>query len=254
MQLRDHVCVVIGAGSGIGRETALMLADEGAVPILIGRTATKLSDVKNEILRQGGHSRIFDLDVGDHSAVQDMAETVLEEFGRVDLLVNNAGHSSPNRRLLTSTPSEIQSVLSSNLLGTIFCTQAVIPSMLKAQRGTIINIASVAGVNPSLLAGLAYSAAKAAVINFTGFLNKDLENTGIRSSVVIPGEVDTPILDNRPTPPSRDARDTMVTAEDTANAILMIVKLPQRANIPELQIRPTYVRDLSAEIESASNS
>ena len=80
------------------------------------------------------------------------------------------------------------------------------------------------------------------------FLNSEFRNTGIRASVVIPGEVDTPILDGRPVVPSRDARQTMVTAEDTAEAITLIARLPSRAAIPELVIRPTYLRDTSAEV------
>ena len=98
---------------------------------------------------------------------------------------------------------------------------------------------------------MSYSAAKAAVNNFTEFLNTELQNTGIRSSVVIPGEVDTPILDGRPIPPSAEARKMMVTAEDTAEAITLIARLPQRAAIPELVIRPTWVRDTSKEANVA---
>lgn len=247
MQLTDHICIVTGGSSGIGRKTALMLADEGAVPILIGRTASKLADVKKEILIRGGKTQIFDLDVGDHSAVHNMAQAVLEEFGRVDLLVNNAGHSSPNRGLLTTTPNDIQNVLSTNLLGTIYCTQAVIPSMLKAKRGTIINISSIAGINPSMLAGLSYSAAKAAVINFTGFLNYEFKNTGIRASVISPGEIDTPIMDSQPIIPDSRARSTMSTTQDTAEAILLVAKLSYKTSITEIKMRPAHLRDLSKE-------
>jgi short-subunit dehydrogenase len=120
--------------------------------------------------------------------------------------------------------------------------------MVKRKEGTIINVASIAGLNPSRLAGLSYSAAKAAVINFTGFLNEELRNTGVRVSVVVPGEVDTPIMDKRPVPPSRESRSTMVTAEDVADAIFLIANLPQRASVPELVIRPTYLRDFTAEV------
>ena len=174
-----------------------------------------------------------------------MAASVLEKFGRIDVLVNNAGHSSPHRRLLTTPPEEIRSVIDSNLIGTIFCTQAVMPSMLEAREGTIINVSSLAGSNPGLVGGMVYSAAKAAVINFTGFLNAEFRNTGVRASVVIPGEIDTPILDKRPIPPSAEARTTMATAEDVAEAITLIARLPQRAAIPELTIRPTMLRDIS---------
>ena len=165
--------------------------------------------------------------------------------------MNNAGHSSPHRMLMTTTHEDIRTVMDSNLSGSIFCSQAVVPAMKEAGEGTIINVSSMAGVSASPLAGMSYSAAKSAVINFTAFLNAELRNTGIRASVVIPGEVDTPILDNRPVVPSAEARETMVTAEDTAEAITLIARLPQRAAIPELIIRPTWLRDTSAEVNIA---
>ena len=188
-------------------------------------------------------------DVSKQALVDDLVSSVIQEHSKIDLLLNNAGHSSKHRRLTTTTATEIQSVIDSNLIGTIYCSQAVVPYMISAEEGTIINVASIAGLSPSNLGGMIYSAVKAAVINFTGFLNDDLKNTGIRASVVIPGEVDTPILDNRPIPPAENARAKMVTAEDTAEAISMIARLPLRTNIPELQIRPTFVRDNSGEIE-----
>ena len=245
MGLKDKVCILTGAGSGIGRSAALMMAAEGAKVILVGRTASKVEDVKGEVTAAGGVAEAFALDVADHAGVGSMAASVLETFGRVDVLVNNAGHSSPHRRLLTTPPEEIRAVVDSNLIGTIFCTQAVMPSMLEAGEGTIINVSSLAGVNPGLVGGMVYSAAKAAVINFTGFLNAEFRNTGVRASVIIPGEIDTPIMEKRPIPPSADARTTMATAEDVAEAIALIARLPQRAAIPELTIRPTMLRDIT---------
>ena len=249
MVLDGKVCIITGAGSGIGKATAHQMAYEGAKIALVGRTFSKVNVVKSELESEGVTCDPFGLDVSDQRAVKKMVAEVIQKFGRVDILLNNAGHSSIHRRLLSTTPEDISAVVDSNLVGTIYCTQEVVPHMLDNSEGTIINVASMAGINPSGLGGMIYSAVKAAVINFTGFLNNDLKNTGIRASVVIPGEVDTPILDKRPTPPGKDARSTKVTAEDTADAITLIARLPNRANIPELQIRPTYVRDSSAESE-----
>ena len=248
MVLKEKVCVVTGGGSGIGRSTAISMAMAGAQLVLIGRTLSKVDEVRVEIEKLGGVAESILLDVGNSESVQNTMTTVLEKYGRVDVLVNNAGHSSIHRTLSSTTPEELQSVLESNLSGTIYCSQAVVPSMVKRKEGTIINVASIAGLNPSRLAGLSYSAAKAAVINFTGFLNEELRNTGVRVSVVVPGEVDTPIMDKRPVPPSRESRSTMVTAEDVADAIFLIANLPQRASVPELVIRPTYLRDFTAEV------
>ena len=251
MGLKDSVCIITGGGSGIGRASGLMMAEEGAVVIAVGRTASKVESVRDEIVAAGGTAEAYGVDVGDKDGVAEMVDEVLDRYGKVDVLVNNAGHSSPRRMLLTTTADDLRSVYDSNLVGSVFCTQSVVPAMVNAGQGTIINVSSMAGVSASPLAGMSYSAAKAAVINFTAFLNAEYRNTGIRASVVIPGEVDTPILDGRPVVPSSEARETMVTAEDTAEAITLIARLPQRAAIPELVIRPTWLRDTSAEINIA---
>ena len=248
MSLQDKVCIITGGGSGIGRAGALLMAARGARVVVAGRTGRKLDAVRGAIEQRGAAALAVPLDVADRAAVQRMAATVLDAYGRIDVLVNNAGHASPNRMLHATTPEDIRSTVDSNLAGTIYCTQAVIPAMLEAGAGTVINVASLAGVAGSPLAGVAYSAAKAGVINFTKYLNAEFKNRGLRASVVIPGEVDTPILDHRPVNPSAEARATMATAEDVAQAIVLVAELPQRTTIPELTIRPTYQRDVSAEV------
>ena len=248
MRLKDHVCIITGGGSGIGRGAALAMAEEGATVVIIGRTETKLESVKAEVAAAGGTAVSYSLNVADYDAVEQMVADVLDKFGRVDVLVNNAGHSSQHRRILNTPPEEMRSVIDSNLIGTFYCTKAVVPAMLKSKSGTIINISSLAAVTPGPFSGFAYGAAKAGVINFTEFLNADLRNTGIRASVVVPGEVATPILDLRPIPPDADARAMMVGVDETSAAILLIATLPQRSNIPELVIRPTMHRNMTGEI------
>ena len=253
MRLSGQVCIITGGGSGIGRGAALTMAQEGATVVIIGRTASKLDSVEAEVTAAGGTAVSYALDVADYDAVDQMAADVLDKFGRINVLVNNAGHGSHHRRLLNTLPEEIRSVIDSNLMGTFFCTKAVVPAMLEAKSGTIINISSLAAVTPGPFSGFAYGAAKAAVINFTEFLNADLRNTGIRASVVVPGEVATPILDNRPIPPDAAARETMVDVDETSAAILLIAALPQRSNIPELVIRPTMHRNMAGEIVELDN-
>ena len=248
MRLKGQVCIITGGGSGIGRGAAHTMAAEGATIVVIGRTESKLETVISEIVGAGGTGVHYALDVADYAAVQQMVSDVLDRFGRIDVLVNNAGHSSHHRRLLNTPPEEMRAVIDSNLIGTFFCTKAVVPAMLKAKSGTIINISSLAAVTPGPFSGFAYGAAKAGVINFTEFLNADLRNTGIRASVVVPGEVATPILDKRPVPPDADARTTMVDVDETSAAILLIATLPQRSNIPELVIRPTMHRNMTGEV------
>ena len=188
MTLDNKTCLITGAGSGIGKSTALRFASEGASVYLVGRTLSKVEAVCAEIVESGGTASAYGVDVADREGVCSVVAEIERERGAVDVLVNNAGHSSPHRRLLSTPPDEIASVINSNLIGSIYCTQAVMPAMLERDSGTVINVSSLAGVTPGLLGGMIYSAVKAAVINFTGHLNEEFKDTNIRASVVIPGK------------------------------------------------------------------
>ena len=185
--MKDKVCIVTGAGSGMGQALAIFLAARGAKVVITGRTAAKLEKTALELDRLKAEYLTCCFDVADKQANLEMVKTVAERFGRIDSLVNNAGHSSKNRGLLETTEEEIQAVINSNLVGTIYCTQAVLPYMLKQGFGTIMNISSRSGTHPGLLGGMIYSAVKAAVINFTKYLQDEFKNKGIRFTVVIPG-------------------------------------------------------------------
>lgn len=247
--LKGAVCIVTGGGSGIGRALCLLLGSEGAKVVVVGRTVAKVDAVAAEVRAAGGMARARAGDVADAQAMSAMAEEVVREFGRIDVLVNNAGQNTPHRRLLSTTPDEIRALFDANALGAMFCTRAVVPSMRAAGKGTIVNVSSTAALDPGVLTGAAYSAAKAAVTNFTRFLGQDLRNTGIRTCVVFPGEVDTPILAQRAHPPDADARATMLTSEDVAETIAFVLRLPARATITELVIRPAVQRSAEAEAE-----
>ena len=251
-ELQNKVCIVTGGGSGIGRDAAIKLAGYGAKIVLAGRTKEKVEFVRDEILDNGGTAAAYTLDVADKPAVQEMVKRVRETFVRIDVLVNCAGHSSPGRLLLETTSEDLRTVINSNLIGTIYCIQAVVPTMLERKSGTIINVSSMATLTPILLGGLAYAVSKAGVNLLTEFVNEELENTGIRASIIIPGEVNTPIVDNRPIPPPDSVRAKMLSVEDTSAAICLMAGLPPRAHIPSLYIRPTAVRDMTVEIPSTS--
>ncbi|MCH8826320.1 MAG: SDR family NAD(P)-dependent oxidoreductase, partial [Chloroflexi bacterium] len=116
MGLDGKVCIITGGGSGIGRSTALMMAGAGAKVVLVGRTASKVEQVQKEIESAGGTATASSLDVADREAGLQLAKDVLAEFGRVDVLLNNAGHSSKHRMLMTTTPEELRSVIDTNLI------------------------------------------------------------------------------------------------------------------------------------------
>ncbi len=177
--------------------------------------------MRDEIAAGGGEAMAFGLNVADIDGVRDMTRQTLDAYGRIDVLVNNAGHSSQHRRILTTPPEEIRAVIDSNLVGMMYCTQAALPTMIEAGEGTVLNVASLAGVNTSYLGGMIYSTVKAAVIHFTKFLTFELHNTGVRASVLIPGI--SPIMDNRPIPPPAEDRTTMIGVEECAEALVMMV-------------------------------
>jgi NADP-dependent 3-hydroxy acid dehydrogenase YdfG len=164
------------------------------------------------------------------------------------VLVNNAGYSTRNRSIMTVTPEEFDEVLRVNLWAPMFFAQAVLPTMLKARSGTIINVSSRAALTPGGLGGPIYGAAKAGSVNLTKALNIELKNTGVRACCIVPGEADTPAIERRPVPPSKEARATMMAADDVADAIVLAASLPQRALVDELYIRPTHQRDFSKEL------
>ena len=246
--LNQKVCIVTGGGSGIGRATVLAMAGLGARVAVVGRTASKLDAVVDEVISVAGDARAYPADVADYEAVAGVAADVLDRWGRVDVLVNNAGANVPHRSILDTTPEEIERLIAVNLTGTIFFTRAVLPAMLERGEGTVVNVSSMAALSPGMMSGVAYAAAKAGVNNFTGFLNDEFQHTLVRACVISPGEVVTPILELRSTPPDAAARATMCQPEDVAAAVVFVATLPARAMVTEMVVVPTVSRDASAEL------
>jgi NAD(P)-dependent dehydrogenase (short-subunit alcohol dehydrogenase family) len=247
--LDGQVAIVTGGGTGIGRETARMLAAEGARVVVSGRRKPPLEQVVAEIERAGGAAAARTADMEHPREPIDLAEWTLQTFGRVDVLINNAGHSSTIRWL---RKADWDSVLGANLTGVYLLCQAVIPNMLERGGGTIVTVSSVAGIRPGLMGGVPYSAAKAGVRNLMGSIHMELRDRGIRATTILPAEVDTPILDRRPLPPDARARSTMMQPEDVARAVLLCATLPPRTVIEEIVMSPTVARDWSVDVAVAA--
>jgi NAD(P)-dependent dehydrogenase (short-subunit alcohol dehydrogenase family) len=251
--LEGQVAIVTGGGSGIGRETARMLAAEGARVVVSGRRPGPLDDTVAEIVGAGGAAVARTADMESATDPVALVEWTIATFGRVDILVNSAGHSSTIRAILWLRKEDWDSVLAANLTGVYLITQAVLPGMIERGGGTIVTVSSVAGIRPGLMGGLPYSAAKAAVRNLMGHIHSEHRDKGIRATTILPAEVDTPILDRRPLPPDARARSTMMQPEDVARAIMLCVTLPPRTVIEEIVMVPTVQRDVSEDIRVAAS-
>jgi NAD(P)-dependent dehydrogenase (short-subunit alcohol dehydrogenase family) len=248
------VVVVTGGGSGIGRSTALKFAGAGADVVVSGRRQAPLDETVSLIKSAGGTASAITVDQEDGQSVASFASAVLADHGKIDVLVNNAGHSSKVRSITRVSQEEWDSVLAVNLTGVYQMCKAIIPSMLEAGGGTIVTVSSMAALRPGLLGGAPYSAAKAGVTNLMGDINAEFSNQGIRATAVMPAEVDTPILSNRPLPPGEDARSSMMGPDDLADVIFLCAAMPHRTTVEQVVMSPTFKRDTSADLEAARNA
>jgi 3-oxoacyl-[acyl-carrier protein] reductase len=184
-----RVALVTGASQGIGRACALALAEGGALVALAARNEEKLAAVAREIEAKGGQAAGFRMDVGNEAEVKAAVKAVIERFGKVEILVNNAGITK-DTLIMRMKREDWDSVIQTNLSGAFFTTQAVVGSMLKPRWGRIINITSVFGQTGQ--AGQAnYSASKAGLIGFTMAMAREVASRGITVNAVAPGYIDT---------------------------------------------------------------
>jgi NAD(P)-dependent dehydrogenase (short-subunit alcohol dehydrogenase family) len=228
--------VITGAGSGVGRAIAHLFAKDGWRIALIGRRLEMLQETAAGLPSDRVAS--FACDVGDPDSVKQMAAGVLARFGHVDVLVNAAGTNTPKRSWRELSHADYDALLAANLHGAFYCVEAFLPGMRQRGAGTVVNINSEAGRLASPKAGVAYVAAKFGLAGLTQSLNAEERANGIRACSIFPGDIDTPILDKRPQPPSADARALMLKPEDVAECVKLAVSLPSRAIVEELVIRP----------------
>lgn len=248
-ELKGQVALVTGAGSGMGRETALLLARSGATVVVVGRRPEPLEALRAVIEADGGAAVVEVADVAVDGAAGALISRVTDTVGPVDILVNNAGSSSTVLNPQWLEEDEWHSVIDVNLTAVFLLSKAVLSSMIERGGGTIITISSLAAVTPNLLGGAAYGAAKAGVRNFMTFLHATFRGDGIRAITVLPGETDTPILDNRARAPRADERANMVQPIDVARVVHLAATLPPRTVMQEVVVAPTHQRDVSGDLE-----
>lgn len=236
-KLTGKSVLITGGGSGIGLASARLLLQEGARVAITGRDESKLRRAAEEL--NAGERLIYRAaDIAEVEQVRALVEDVTRRLGHIDILVNNAGLNIKERSFRELTPENWHLLLGANLHGAFYCMHAVLPQMRARRDGLIININSISGKRSNPLGGLAYNAAKHGLRGLAMGLAAEEKDNGIRVSSIYPGEVNTPILDARPTPVSDEKRRIMLQPEDVAAAVLLIATLPPRASIPELVIMP----------------
>jgi NADP-dependent 3-hydroxy acid dehydrogenase YdfG len=238
MRLSGKTALVTGGGTGIGLGIARALSAEGCRVAIAGRREQPLREAAQQ--HCGDPVLLFHtVDVADRDSVIALFQWADQQLGHIDILVNSAGLNIKNRTMAEMRPEQWDQVLAANATGAYNCTHAVLPQMRARRDGLIINISSIAGKRASALGGVAYAASKFAMAALgTAVANEENKN-GIRVTNVYPGEVNTPILDNRPTPVSDEHKAAILQPEDVAALVVTIACLPPRAHVAELIIKPT---------------
>lgn len=231
--LSSQVAVVTGAGRGIGAAIARKLAELGATTVLCGRTRSHLESSAKTISSSGGKAEIAVCDVTDFHLVEQVATQVEDTFGRVDILVNNAGIGGFGGPLHALPTDAWDAILNTNLRGVFYAIRAFAPMMIRAKRGHIINISSLAGKN-ALPNGAAYAASKWGLNGLSYSIAEELRTHNIRVEVVCPGSVNTEL-----SPHTGKDTSKMLRPEDVAHVVQMLVTQAPQSFVSEVLLRPT---------------
>ena len=226
------LCIVTGASRGIGKGIALKFAEEGKDVMLFGRDVEALKETHRLVKEKGVESEYYSGDVGDEEFVKKSVKEILDKYGRIDVLINNAGIGI-FREVINASLDDFKKQVNANLYGIFNFSRAVLNNMIERKAGTIINIASLAGKNV-FAGGSMYSATKHGVKGFTGCLMQEVRQHNIKVAAIFPGSVETDFhTDGSPGSPKK------LMPEDVAETVSLIIKLPVRALVSEIDIRPT---------------
>ncbi len=231
--LDGKIAVVTGGGRGIGAAIARRLVSLGATCVITGRDQKRLQQSAAEISRTGGRCEGLPCDVTDHASVEALAAEVQKRFGKVQILVNNAGIGGFGGPLHTMPVEKWDPVLNTNLRGAFYCIRAFAPMMIAAGGGDIINISSLAGKNP-LPNGAAYAASKWGLNGLSYSVAEELRAHNIRVAVVCPGSTQTELSPHEGRDPKK-----MLQPDDVAHVVGMLVTQSPQSFSSEVLLRPT---------------
>ena len=230
--------LLTGGGSGMGKATALALAKNGANVAIAGRNKENLTSTVS-LAQPTEKISAKEADVTDRNSINDLFQWFDTEFGTLDYLVHAAGINVAMRSMEELSPEDWDRLIQINLTGSYNVLRLALKRMRPQKKGLIFLINSVAGKRSVPLAGIGYNASKFGMSGLGIGVAEEERNNGIRISNLYPGEVNTPILENRKEPPGEEHRQIILQAEDIASVILHLCQLPERVHIPELVIKPT---------------
>ncbi len=237
-RLRGQVALITGAGRGIGRATALALAEAGMRVAACSRTLADVQEVASAIRAKGGQALALPCDVADDAQVEAAVEATERELGAIDLLVNNAGVGTVRPIEVADYPlEEWDRIVNVNLRGAFLVCRAVVRGMRERRRGTIINVGSITG-HESAPNVAPYGVSKFGLVGLTQALLAENHRYGVRVSVVSPGPTDTTIWDKKETPIPAEVRAQMMRSEDVAEVVVYLATLPPTVRIDEIVVLP----------------
>ena len=229
--------LLIGGGSGIGEAAALLLAKHGARVVIAGR---RIENLKSTISKSDvpGNISAIEADVTVRSSLDELFTRFDNEIGALDFLVHAAGINIAMRSMQELEPEEWDRLIQINLTGSYNVMRLTLDRMRPRKKGLVILINSVAGRRSVPLGGIGYNASKFGLSGLGMGVAEEEKENGIRVSNIYPGEVNTPILDNRKEPPNQEHRESILQPKDLASVILQLCQLPDRVHIPDLVIKP----------------
>lgn len=243
--LKGKTIIVTGASSGFGEAIAIACAAAGARVSLVARRVELLEAVAAAARAEaantgaGGDALVCPADVSDDAQIHAAVAKTRAAFGAVDVLVNNAGTNIPQRSISDTSAQQWRELMDINLTSAYVFTRAVLPEMKARGDGLIVNLASRAGMQPSIAAGVAYSASKIGMEALNAVTNEEGNAHGVRACLFNPGAGNTPIIDRRPVKFSQEQKQKMIQPEDIADTVVFLASLPARVNIDLLSMLPT---------------
>jgi len=240
MKLQNKIAVITGAGKGIGKATAVLFIKEGAKVILTSRNISDLEQIVSDNESNKDNITIIAGDISKEDTIGKVIDETISKYGRIDILVNNAGFSVFDN-MVDSKTEDFDAIFNTNIRALYLITKGFLPHMIKEQSGTIINIASVAG-KQGFATGSIYCASKHAVMGLSRALMLEVRQYNIRVCAICPGSVATDFFRAESQTTLSSSKESVLSANDIAETILLTASLPGNAMLGEIEIRPTNPR------------